>query len=69
MEPAMIMVLVLCAGVLALLVWFEVNSRRNEASKRQATTPGQSTFEPLQKESQSRADPEVEKLKAASPRQ
>lgn len=65
MEPAMIMVLVLCVGVLALLVWFEVNSRRNEASKKQATTPAQSTFERLQKESQSRADPEVEKPKAA----
>ena len=33
MDSAMIMVLVLCAGVVALLVWFEVNSRRNEASK------------------------------------
>jgi hypothetical protein len=65
MEPATIMVLVLCAGVLALLVWFEVNSRRNEAGKKQATTPAQSTFEPLQKESQSSADPKVDKIKAA----
>jgi hypothetical protein len=65
MEPAMIMVLALCAGVLALLVWFEVNSRRNEANKKQATTPAQSTFEPLSKESQSRAHPEVDKIKAA----
>jgi hypothetical protein len=53
MEPAMIMVLVLCAGVLALLVWFEVNSRRNEASKTAksagvATSPQktQTTVEP-----------------------
>ena len=34
MDPATILVLVLCAGVVALLTWFEVNSRRNEASKR-----------------------------------
>ena len=61
----MIMVLVLCAGVLALLVWFEVNSRRNEKRKEQATAPAQSTCEPLQKESQSKANPEVEKLRAA----
>jgi len=65
MDPAMIMVLVLCAGVLALLTWFEVNSRRNEASNKQATTASQSSFEPLQKESQSRADSNVEKTKAA----
>jgi Tfp pilus assembly protein PilV len=65
MEPAMIMVLVLCAGVLALLVWFEVNSRRNEASKRHAATPVQSASEPLQKESHGRADLEIQKTKAA----
>ncbi len=35
MEPAVILVLLLSAGVLALLVWFEVNSRRNEARKKQ----------------------------------
>jgi hypothetical protein len=49
MEPAMIMVLVLCAGVLALLLCFEVNSRRNQASKKQATMPAQSTFKPFAK--------------------
>jgi hypothetical protein len=31
MEPATILVVVLTIGVSALLVWFEVNSRRNEA--------------------------------------
>jgi Tfp pilus assembly protein PilV len=65
MDPAMIMVLVLCAGVLALLTWFELNSRRNEARNKQARTASQSSFEPLQKESQSRADSNVEKTKAA----
>ncbi len=38
MEPATIMVLVLTAGVFALLVWFEVNSRRNEARKKPSDT-------------------------------
>lgn len=65
MEPAMIMVLVLCAGVAALLVWFEINSRRNEASKKQATKPVPSAPEPLQKESQSKTESEIEKPKAA----
>lgn len=34
MEPASILVAVLIAGVVALLVWFEVNSRRNEARRK-----------------------------------
>jgi Tfp pilus assembly protein PilV len=61
MEPAMIMVLVLCAGVLALLVWFEVNSRRNEASKRQPLSVGQSALSALRKEDQSKAESEIKK--------
>jgi hypothetical protein len=61
MEPAMIMVLVLCAGVLALLVWFEVNSRRNEASKKQASSVGQSALSVLRKEDQSKAESEIKK--------
>ena len=65
MEPAMIMVLVLCAGVAALLVWFEINSRRNEASKKQAAKLAQSAVEPMQKEAQSKAEPKIEKGKAA----
>jgi hypothetical protein len=57
MEAATIMVLVLTAGVFALLVWFEINSRRNEARKKQAsdTSP----------EGQSEADSETENRKAA----
>jgi Tfp pilus assembly protein PilV len=61
MEPAMIMVLVLCAGVLALLIWFEVNSRRNEASKKQASSVGQSVLGALRKEDQSKAESEIKK--------
>jgi Tfp pilus assembly protein PilV len=61
MEPAMIMVLVLCAGVLGLLVWFEINSRRNEARKKQASNVGQSALSALQKVDQSKAESEVKK--------
>jgi hypothetical protein len=63
-EPAMIMVLVLCAGVAALLLWFEINSRRNEASKKQASTVGQSAPNALQKEDQSKAESEIKKKAA-----
>jgi hypothetical protein len=31
MEPTIILILVLSAWIVALLVWFEINSRRNEA--------------------------------------
>jgi hypothetical protein len=65
MDAATIMVLVLCAGVAALLGWFEINSRRNEARKKQTSTPSPSTFEPLPKEAQTKAESETEKAKAA----
>lgn len=61
MEPAMAMVLVLCAGVLALLVWFEVNSLRNEARK----TAQSAGLEMLPKESQTTVEPKGDKKKAA----
>jgi Tfp pilus assembly protein PilV len=61
----MIMVLVLCAGVLALLGWFEINSRRNEARKKQVAKLAQSAVEPRQKEDQNKAESEIEKGKAA----
>ena len=35
MEPTTILVLVLIAGVFALLIWFEINSRQNEARMKQ----------------------------------
>jgi hypothetical protein len=37
MDAASILVLILTAGVVALLVWFEVNSRRNDARSRTST--------------------------------
>ncbi|HYM74359.1 MAG TPA: hypothetical protein VE377_00145 [Candidatus Dormibacteraeota bacterium] len=52
MDAATIMVLVLCAGVAALLTWFEINSRRNDAREKQRSTPDPSGLEPLQTEGQ-----------------
>ena len=57
----MIMVLVLCAGVLALLVWFEVNSRRNQASKNAQSAD----LETLPKESQTTVERKGDEKKAA----
>lgn len=65
MEPATILVLVLCAGVVALLVWFEINSRRNEASKKLKSTPAQLGLETLPKEGQINAGSDAQKKHAA----
>ena len=64
MEASTILVLVLSAGVAALLVWFEINSHRNEACKKQMARPAQSV-EPLQKEGGSKVESEIEKTNAA----
>ena len=61
MDPATILVLILCAGVVALLIWFEVNSRRNEASKRARSA----SVETLSKESQTTVESKADKKKAA----
>jgi len=61
MDSATILVLLLCAGVVALLIWFEINSRRNEASK----TAQSAGVETLPKESQATAEPKGDKKKAA----
>ena len=49
MDAATILVLVLSAGVIALLAWFEINSRRNKANKESRSTFAQSGFEPSEK--------------------
>ena len=61
MDSATILVLLLCAGVVALLIWFEINSRRNEASKT-AQSAGMQT---LPKEIQTTAEPKGDKKKTA----
>jgi hypothetical protein len=65
MDPATILVLVLCAGGVALLVWFEINSRRNEASKKQTSTLAQPEPGSLKKETQSKVESEIDKTKVA----
>lgn len=61
MDSATILVLLLCAGVVALLIWFEINSRRNEARKT-AQSAGMQT---LPKEIQTAPEPKGDKKKAA----
>ena len=65
MDLATLLVLVLCAGGVALLVWFEINSRRNEASKKQMSPPARPEFGPFQEKTQSKVDSEIDKTKAA----
>ena len=66
MDSATILVLVLSAGVLALLVWFEVNSRRNEASNKQMVTPDQLGMKSLQKEDQIKVKSDTQKRRPLS---
>ena len=66
MDSATILVLVLSAGVLALLVWFEVNSRRNEASNKQIVTPDQLGMKSLQKEDQIKVKSDTQKRRPLS---
>jgi hypothetical protein len=61
MDSATILVLFLCAGVVALLMWFEMNSRRNEASK----TAQSVSAETLKKKSQTAVEPRCDKREAA----
>lgn len=65
MDPATTMVLVLSVGVLALLVWFEINSRRNEARKKQASSAGQSGVANVGRQKADEAEAEIDKTKAA----
>ena len=61
MDSATILVLLLCAGVVALLIWFEINSRRNDAS-RNAKSAGVGTSP---REIQNPVEPEGKKKRAA----
>ncbi len=60
MDSATILVLLLCAGVVDLLMWFEINSRRNEASK----TVQSAGVQTLRKESQTTVEANRDKRKA-----
>lgn len=63
MDPATILVLALCAGAVALFVWFEINSRRNEASNKQASSAAQPGL--VSKDGTSKARSETDETKAA----
>lgn len=65
MDPATIVVLVLTAGVVALVIWFEINSRRNQARKKQVLDVAQSELAALQKKPQNQVDSEIDKTNAA----
>jgi len=65
MDAAMILVLVLTAGVIALLAWFEINSRRNTAKMEAKSVPSQSSLETLKKKSKSEGEADSRKNTAA----
>ena len=65
MEPSTILVLVLTAGVAALLVYFEINSRRNEPSKKQMSNLAQPALGPPKKKADRRGGSEMGKSNAA----
>lgn len=65
MDPANALVLLLCAGGVALLVWFEINSRRNEASRKQASSAAQPDAAGVKKQDPNTAQSKIDKTKAA----
>ena len=65
MDSATILVLILSAGVIALLAWFEINSRRNEANKESGSTLARSGVETLEKKSQVKVESDTQKKDAA----
>ncbi len=64
MEPTTILGLVLIAGVFALLIWFEIDARQNDARMKQKLSHVQSEWSP-QKEVESNVQSETEHRKAA----
>lgn len=64
MDASMILVLILTAGVVALLAWFEINSRRNDAHKNSTSTLAQPDLGTLKK-NQSEVESDSQRKKAA----
>lgn len=62
MDSATVLVILLTAGGIALLVWFEINSRRNAKGKEQVGSPTQSDANSV---AVIKRRAEVEKTKAA----
>jgi len=65
MDSASILVLVLCVGGFALLVWFEMNSRANTAKKNQSSSAAQPEMGAAGKQATNIAEPQAGKKKAA----
>lgn len=64
MDAAMILVLILIAGVIALLAWFEINSRRNDARKESMSTFAPPDLERSKTDSQREVKSHVQTRKA-----
>ena len=65
MDAASILVLVLTVGVAALLVWFEINSRRNSRQSELKSRTAASEAEPLSSVSPKKGPSVTEGKKAA----
>ena len=65
MDAATILVLCLIAGVVALLAWFEINSRRHEVKMESKSTLAQSDPDSLKKKGQAELESDTHKGKAA----
>jgi hypothetical protein len=65
MDTATILELILSAVVIALLAWFEINSRRHEQKTESKSTLAKSGLETLKKKSQTELESDTQKKKAA----
>ena len=65
MDAASILVLVLCIGSFALLVWFEMNSRANTAKKNQDSSTAQPKMVAVGKQATNTAESQAGKKEAA----
>ncbi len=65
MDAATIVVLMLTAGVVALLAWFEINSRRNTPKMESESTLTQTGVETLKEQNQIENVADTQRKKAA----
>lgn len=65
MDSATILVTVLIAGAIPLLVWFEVNSRRNAARKKQEADSAQPNAAAGSRQPGETSPSEIDETKAA----
>lgn len=65
MDAATIMVIVLTAGGVTLLVWFEINSRRNAATQRQMSGSARLELGPSRKKDSRKVESEKSRANIA----